>query len=198
MVDCDRMVTGMPQVQVENIQAMEQAVAHVVENGGKQVAVITGDMEHLNSQERLAGLQMALTRRQLALPDSHIIQEHGYNEASGIRGVEQLLKRNVPFDTLFCQNDLIALGAIRKLVSLGHCIPHTVKVVGFDNMEFADMPEIGLTTVDAHPHKLGEVSMRLLLDMLSGKHTDNVHLRVGSELIVRQTTVCRTMEKQYV
>lgn len=188
LVDCDRFVTGMPQVQIEGIQAMDCVVEHLASRGAHHIATITGDMHHINSQERLAGLQMAMMRRDLSLPESRIVLEHGYNEASGHRGVRTLLDRKVPFDTLVCQNDLIALGAMRELASAGLRVPENVKVVGFDNMSFADLPEIGLTTVDARPNKLGELGTRLLLDQLDGKDVSHVHMRVAAELIVRQST----------
>lgn len=187
LVDCDRFVENMPQVQGECIQAMEQVVAHLVSREVKQIATITGDMEHLNSQERLAGLQMALTRRGMDLPNSHIVIEHGYNEVSGNRGVRELLKRQVPFDALVCQSDLIALGAMRALASANLRVPEDVKVTGFDNMEFAGLPEVGLTTLNACPHKLGGMGTQLLLEKLNGKHVDDVHQRVGAELIIRQS-----------
>lgn len=187
LVDCDRFVDDMPQVQVENIQAMDRAVAYLVGRGGRRFATITGDMEHLNSQERLAGLQMALTRRGLKLPDSHVVIERGYDEASGTRGVRELLQRNISFDTLVCQNDLIALGAMRELAANGRAVPDDVKIIGFDNMEFAGLPEVGLTTLDTRPHKLGEMGTQLLLEKLKGKNVSNVHLRVGAELVARRT-----------
>jgi alanine racemase len=188
LVDSNRAVEHVPQVQIENIQAMDQALEHVLERGGRMIAMVTGDMDHVYSQERLAGLQMAMTRRGISLPDSHIVIEHGYNEASGRRGVIELRKRNVAFDTLFCQNDLIALGARRQLVDIGLRIPQDVRLVGFDNMEFASLPEIGLTTIDSRLHKMGQMSTNLLIDKIDGKPVDEVHLRVRSELIVRQST----------
>jgi len=187
LVDCDRFVPGMPQVQVEGVQAMDRVAEHLVAHSASRIATITGDMDHLNSQERLAGLQMALTRRGMSLPDTHIVLEHGYNESSGARGVQTLLDRKVPFDALVCQNDLIALGAMRKLEAAGLRVPDDVKVIGFDNMEFAGLPEVGLTTIDAHPRKLGEMGTQLLLEKLNGKNVNDVHLRIGTELIVRRT-----------
>ena len=187
LVDCDRFVPGIPQVQIESIQAMDDIVGHLTKHGAQNIATITGDMEHLNSQERLAGLQMALTRRGKSLPDTRIVIEHGYKEEAGRRGVQTLCERNIPFDAIVCQNDLIALGAMRELAAAGLSVPNDIKVVGFDNMEFAGLPEVGLTTIDACPHKLGEMGTNLLLEKLNGKNVDDVHLRVATRLIVRQS-----------
>ena len=187
LVDCDRFVENMPQVQGADVQAMEQVVSHLVSCGAKRIATITGDMEHLNSQERLAGMQMAMTRRGLDLPLSHIVIEHGFDEVSGNRGVQELLKRQVSFDALVCQNDLIALGAMRALASANLRVPEDVKVIGFDNMEFGSLPEVGLTTINPFPHKLGETGTRLLLEKLNGKNVDEIHMRVKTELVIRQS-----------
>ena len=96
-------------------------------------------------------------------------------------------RAHTAFDTLVCQNDLIALGAMRELAANGRAVPDDVKIIGFDNMEFAGLPEVGLTTLDTRPHKLGEMGTQLLLEKLKGKNVSNVHLRVGAELVARRT-----------
>ncbi|MCC6422241.1 MAG: LacI family DNA-binding transcriptional regulator [Phycisphaerales bacterium] len=187
LVDCDQFIPDMPQVQIENVHAMDDVVGHLVGRGASQIATITGDMVHTNSQERLAGMQMAMTKRGLELPKSHIVLEKGYDQDSGIRGVGVLIERGIQFDALVCQNDLIALGAIHALKAAGKRVPDDVAVVGYDNMEFAGFPGVELTTVDSHPEELGALGTKLLSELLEGKSVKDVHLRVMTDLIVRKS-----------
>jgi len=188
LVDCDRYVPHATQVQMNNIQAMGQLVDHLVVAGAQQVAVITGDMNHINAQERLAGMQMAWGRYGRTIEPQAIAYEHGFNEASGQRGAEALLQRGVEFDTLVCQNDLIALGAMRRLREAGRCIPQDLRLAGFDNMEFCTVLDIPLTSVDSHSDLIGQTGTRLLLEMVASGENRHLHVMVLPELVVRAST----------
>jgi len=195
LVDCNREVPGRTQVQIANSSAVDQLVEHVVSQGAAHFATITGDMDHydehdhLNAQERHAGLMMALSRRRLALPDDAVVFERGFTEASGRRGIEQLLERGARFDAVICHNDLIAVGAIAALIEAGFRVPGDVRVTGFDNMEFASMCSVPLTTVDPHPHQLGKLAIKRLLRWVhgDGEEDDTLHIKVPAELVVRQS-----------
>lgn len=167
-VDCDHYLPHTTQVQIENLQAMDQLVDHLIETGADRIASITGGTDHLNAQERLAGLSMALERRGQTLDMELVIQETGFNEASGERGVTSLLEQGRSFDTLVCQNDLIALGALRVLEKRGISVPNEVRVSGFDNMSFAGNLAIPLTTVDPQPFLLGQLATQYLLEHITG------------------------------
>lgn len=188
LVDCDRFVHDKTQVQIENIQASDRLVEHFLATGAKQFAIITGDIEHLNAQERLAGVQMALQRRGHQLDPDLIIYERGFDEASGSRGAAALLAGGKPFDALICQNDLIAMAAINQLQAAGLSIPEDVRVSGFDNMSFARTLPVPLTTVDPFAYQMGLTAARLLLDSIdSGKH-QVCHIKQHAELVIRQST----------
>lgn|GEM_PF-1996023 len=163
-VDCDHYLPHTTQIQIENLQAMDQLVAHLIGAGADRIASITGGMDHLNAQERLAGLRMALERRGRSLDADLVIQEEGFSVESGERGITSLLEQGRPFDTLVCQNDLIALGALQVLEKRGISVPNEVRVSGFDNMSFAENLAIPLTTVDPQPFLLGKLATQYLLE----------------------------------
>ncbi len=188
LIDCDRHVPGACQVQIENLQAMEQIAEHLIAQGSRRIATITGEMEHLNAQERLAGLQMALARRGYDLDPQLIVYEQGFDEASGERGIKELLSRNKPFDAVVCHNDLIAMAAMRVLLESGRRIPHDVRICGFDDMEFSQLLPMPLTTVDACPYEVGQVGARLLLEMIEPGESHSVNLRQPTRLVVREST----------
>ena len=187
-LDCDRHIDDATQVQIGNLRGMSQLVDHLVGAGARNVATITGDMDHLNAQERLAGLRMALERHGLALDQSRLVYEKGFLEASGERGAETLLSRGVSFDTLVCQNDLIAHGAMVALKQHGVNVPEDVRVTGFDNMRFARNAAIPLTTVDPQPRHLGEVATQLLMERIQDPDRRPLHVRIPAHVLVRRST----------
>jgi LacI family transcriptional regulator len=187
MVDCDRRVEGRSQVCIDNLHAMDQIVEHLIQRGCRHFATITGDMEHINAQERLAGLQISLIRRGLSLDPQNIVIEHGFNEESGRRGVRALMDHHRGIDALVCQNDLIAVGAMESLQAAGQNVPDDIRVTGFDNMEFTNTLVTSLTTVDPHPYEIGQLGSKLLSHRFKMCGEDNLQIRSPISLIVRQS-----------
>lgn len=188
LLDSDRTVPDWHQVQIDNIQAMRDLVKHLASRGARRLATITGDMEHVNAQERLAGLQMAVRAHGLALPEENIVAEHGFSEASGHRGTTRLLDCGCTFDTLVCQNDLVAVGASDVLRSKRLRVPDDVRLTGFDNMEFAEHLPIPLTTLDPESFRIGQGGMRMLNAMIEGADAEGMSLRVPVRLVAREST----------
>jgi LacI family transcriptional regulator len=144
-------------------------------------------MEHLNAQERLAGLQISLVRRGLSLDPQNIVTQHGFNDESGRRGVKVLIDRHREIDALVCQNDLIAVGAMESLQAAGINVPGDIRVTGFDNMEFNSTLVASLTTIDSHPFEIGQLGAQLLNHPLKVSGEGNLQIRSPVSLIVRDS-----------
>jgi DNA-binding LacI/PurR family transcriptional regulator len=185
LLDCDRVVPGCPQVQIDNIAGMDMLVGNLFQRGARTFATITGDMEHVNAQERLAGLQMALTRRGLELPAERIVLEHGFNAESGRRGLAKLLERNVRFDALVCQSDLIALGAMDVLEQKN---PEPL-LAGFDNMSFLEHLDMPLVTIDPATERMGARAVELVQDCIAGRNIQDNNIKVHPVLKCHETSL---------
>lgn len=190
LIDCDADTQNHDvQVNIDNIAAMEYLVEHLVQLGCRQFATLTGSLDHINGRERLAGLQAALLKRGLELPPSHVVVARTYDEEAGRAGVEQLSHRSARYDALICQNDLMAAEAIQTLIERGRKVPQDVKVTGFDNMSFASMLPVPLTTINSRPVHLGQLGVQLFLSRLdSARTSDTLCVRVPGELVVRAST----------
>ncbi|HXR27178.1 MAG TPA: substrate-binding domain-containing protein, partial [Candidatus Baltobacteraceae bacterium] len=69
--------------------------------------------------------------------------------------VDRLLATGVPFTAICCANDLLALGALRRLAELGIAVPDQVSVAGFDDIAVAAMTTPGLSTVRLPLREMG-------------------------------------------
>ncbi|OHB53743.1 MAG: hypothetical protein A2Y12_18865 [Planctomycetes bacterium GWF2_42_9] len=187
LMDCDKYIDRYSSVHVNNIKAMDLIVEHLLSKGAKKFAAITGNMEHQNAQERLAGLQMALTRRGIMLPQEGIAVESDFALENGRQGVKKLLERGYEFDALVCQFDLQAHGAIEQLISSGIRVPNDVRVSGFDNEEFSDKVAIPLTTIETNSFQLGRLGAQLLLAQTSGENRHVLHVHSDVSLVVRES-----------
>jgi len=69
----------------------------------------------------------------------------------GVQAAERLMASGVEFDAIFASTDMLALGAMRQLMSKGLRVPHDVAVMGFDDLwvDNAVWPARSLSTASA-------------------------------------------------
>ena len=65
---------------------------------------------------------------------------------------------------MFCTNDMLALGLLRRLGQAGVAVPGDLAVVGYDDIEFAADAAVPLTSVRQPKYQLGRAAAELLLD----------------------------------
>lgn len=93
----------------------------------------------------------------------------------------------VPFDSVFAQNDISAAGAMRALRAAGRSVPGDIAVVGFDDIPMAQHTEPPLTTVHQPAREMGETAATMLLGHLGGASAPDEPVVLPTELIVRKS-----------
>lgn len=68
---------------------------------------------------------------------------------------------------VFGGNDVLAIAAIRALAQSGARVPEDVLVVGFNALDFAQLLETSLTTVESRGHDIGEAAGRMMVERLT-------------------------------
>ncbi|HDI10847.1 MAG TPA: LacI family transcriptional regulator [Candidatus Acetothermia bacterium] len=67
-------------------------------------------------------------------------------------------------------------------------VPDGLSVVGFDDIAFASLPLIRLTTVAQPTYEMGRIAAEWLLDVIEGKRRRKLRKTLKPKLIVRATT----------
>ena len=168
-------------IHLDNSAGVRAVVDHFAALGRRRLVHIAGPQGNIDADERAAAFREACAGRGF---DCEVL--HGdFEEASGQRAVEQLLKSGQSFDALFAANDNMAIGAMQALRTGGFRVPDDVAVAGFDDIPLAR--HLGLTTVRVRIAELGERALaRLLASMGRGRDEgDELHV---PELVVRATT----------
>jgi DNA-binding LacI/PurR family transcriptional regulator len=85
----------------------------------------------------------------------------------------------------------MAIGFMHAVRDMGLDVPGDISVVGFDDIPFARVRRIGLTTVRQPSVTIGELAADLLIEQLEGRDERpiaDVQLVVEPELVIRATT----------
>jgi LacI family transcriptional regulator len=159
------------------------AAQHLIRTGCRRLATITGDSWHSSTQRRLSGFRRGAKAGGLAI-DPACIKYRDWRHRSGREAMLELLALPTPPDGVFCQNDMLARGALMALAEAGLKVPRDIAVLGFDDREFAD--DFGLSTMLLPHARMAERAMALLLGAkpLEAKST----ISIRCPLVARATT----------
>jgi LacI family transcriptional regulator, galactose operon repressor len=154
-------------VVADNIAGATHAVEHLIANGYRRVACISGPLSTTTGSERLAGYRMALERAGLPVEDS-LIRIGDFREEGGHRAIAELLAEETPPDAVFITNNRMTAGALEGIEEAKLAIPKQIAVIGYDEISWAPLLRTALTTVSQPAYDLGHESARLLLSRLDG------------------------------
>ena len=178
-------------ITVDNYEGAVMATRHLIENGCRDVAHISGPEQNFEAQERKRGYIDAM---RAGLPGASLrIFEGDFNEVSGYAGAQAFLAEGTLPDGLFAGNDMMALGALLALKEAGKDVPDDVTVVGFDDIPIARFTSPPLTTLRVGVFEMG----RQGLEMLTAAFEENdanvpKSVVISPELVVRESSARRS------
>lgn len=157
--ECDRVLT-------DNEEAARAAVAYLIERGHRRVAFL-GDLPTIyTAATRHAGYLSALAAA--ALPADPALVRLGVRGVAAAEAITlETLAGPHPPTALFTGQNLITIGAIRGLQRLG--AQHRVALVGFDDIDLADLLDPGVTVMAQDPARMGRLAATTLLERLDGQ-----------------------------
>lgn len=175
-------------VGVDNILGGFLAVEHLIKLGHKRIGVIGGSTESSVGFERLEGGKKALEAYGLEKKEKYFL-EGDFLKESGYRGGKQFLRMAEPPTAIFAANDYMAMGVYQAMSEKGVKVPEEMSLIGFNDIEFAGMIGIELTTVGQKKFEMGALAVKTLVENIEGGDTkpSTKEILLKPELIIRKT-----------
>ncbi len=156
-------------VTMNNIDSIFQMVSYLVENGHREIGFIRASTEARNFILRDIGFKMALNHLGIKFNEKYV-----YSVDSTFQGAysDMLanLDRTAKLPTaLVSSNDIVAYGCMKAMKERGIIVPDDVSVIGFDDLPLSAVMEPYLTTMRVSKKRIGQVSVRLMIDRLERK-----------------------------
>lgn len=167
-----------------------QAVEHLLALGHRKIGYIGVSNRQQSNRRRLAGYRSTLAAAGIACDPAWVQivpPPADFNASDVVDGqahLTALLPRGIT--AVFCYNDMIAVGALLACRALGIAVPEQLSVVGYDDVEIAGYVTPPLTTIHQPKLRLGELAMKMLLDILDGRPVESQ--RLPTSLVVRGST----------
>ena len=169
VVQVDRIIPGVETdaVLTDNTGAVHEAVCHLIRQGHRRIALITGSNAIFTARERLVGYLRALSDYEIPY-DEALIRTGEMDVATGYQGLQSLLALPNPPTAILCTNYDIALGAITAARDTGLHPPEDIAIFGYDCEEIFSMMTPSLPVVMQPEEEIGMLAGQYLLERLSG------------------------------
>ena len=173
---------------IGNQSGARTVVEHLISNGHRRIATITGPTDSTDVQQRLAGFREALAAGGLD-PDAATHVYGDFTQASGYEAGQKILTLDSLPDAVFACNDYMAIGAMAALQEQGVRVPDDIAMAGFDDIPSARYANPALTTVRVPVYDLGrEAAKRLLTRLTDTVDHSPLDRRFEAELVVRASS----------
>nr|WP_315593663.1 LacI family DNA-binding transcriptional regulator [uncultured Cupriavidus sp.] len=107
----------------------------------------------------------------------------------GFRAMQTLLSQQPTIDSVFCTNDIVAIGVLDAAKRCGRRVPEDMWVVGYDDIPMARWDCIGLTTVQQPLRSMVEQVVERLEGRMADRDSPPQSFVLPNDLVLRRTTL---------
>ncbi len=170
-------------VGIDNRRTAYAATAHLADAGAGKIAFLGKRFSAPTVDARIAGYREALMARG-ALRDEDLVFRCDPDDDREIRAI---LDRHHP-DAFLCANDHTAANLMQSLIRIGVSIPDEVRIAGIDDVKYASLLPIPLTTQHQPCLDIGRVAMATMLDRVENPDFPTRDISLSCRLVVRQSS----------
>jgi LacI family transcriptional regulator len=187
-INCDKVI-------IDDMKGSKNAVKKLLDNGCKNVAIITTKDYVSVGRLRTQGYLQALEEYKIS-PDSNLILKvddellsEDHLDSLEVE-IEQLFKKNKKIDGVFAVNELYAIIAMKVARKNGLKIPEDIQFIGFTDGVLSKHATPSLTTVSQHGQQMGEKAANLLINKLENEEENEQFetVIIETNLIEREST----------
>ena len=176
-------VVEAPCISTDDRSAVRMAVSHLAALGHTRFGLAVGPSRFVPVQRKIEGFREAVAAdpRFEGLEEYSLFSVEGGHAAAG-----RLIDAGAT--AIICGSDLMALGAVRAVVSRGGSVPGDVSVVGYDDSPLMAFTGPPLTTIRQPVAAMSHAAVQALVDEITGHETPHNEYLFTAELVVREST----------
>ncbi len=171
-------------VGINNRQAAYVATEHLIDLGCKRIGFVGYHGAASTIADRMAGYTDALAAHGLRpFVESAVPVDSGRQ-----RPLSRNTKREIEsVEAFVCINDRVAGQLMHVFLARKIRIPDDLRIVGIDDLAYASLLPVPLTTVRQPAHAIGEAALRAMLDRIRAPHLPPREVLLDGELIIRRS-----------
>lgn len=169
-------------VGVDNRRTGYAATRHLVKAGARRIGFLGKQYSASTVDARIAGYREALIAAGLLGQEDLVTR----GDPADMDLMRRMLDKNRP-DAILCANDHTAATLMQSLSRLGRRVPEDVRIVGVDDVKYAHLLSIPLTTMHQPCVEIGRVAMATMLSRLENPDFPARDVLLSCRLVVRQS-----------
>jgi len=176
-----------PTISLDNRGAAKAMTQHLIDLGHRRIGLIKGPKSSPLTQDRVAGYEDALIGAGIS-HDPTLICHGDFTLQAGFDGAGTMLELPDRPTALFCENDEMAIGALKRIKQQGLRVPEDISLVGFDDIPFAAYCDPPLTTIAQPAETFGRKAVEMLIGLIEKNPMAPRHVVLPFELALRGST----------
>lgn len=191
LVLVDRLTTAqdIDQVGPENIYATSGLVQHLASVGHRRIAMISGAEGLATTTERVLGYRLGLGRAKLTWDPALVVSGASAAAPAGV-ALGELLSLPEPPTAVVAGNNVMLSGVLHACRQRGVKVGRELAVVGYDEVEWADLVDPPVTTVAQPIGEMGRTAVRMLLDRIADPTRKPNTARLPTTFVHRNSCGC--------
>jgi len=181
----------VPFVDVHYYDGAYKAIEYLVSLEHKEIGFIGMPENSIAGKERYKGYSDAIENNNL---DKIYVIAKDKSIESGRSAMEKLFTQNPSITAVFAAHDYLAVGALEWLEMKGVSVPENMSIIGFGNLEIANLYWTNLTTVAQPLREMGAEVANILLNKLGEKEYTVTNSLKQTKLVIRNS--CQSRSKQ--
>ncbi|MDF2152795.1 LacI family DNA-binding transcriptional regulator [Vibrio sp. CAU 1672] len=171
---------------IDNFGGAFAATKALIAADCQEIYYFSGPEDSYDNRKRLEGYIAALGYYNIEFNSDCLIQSD-FTEKTAHQQMKALLKEGKQPKAIFAANDEMAIGILRAAQEAGISVPEQLKIVGFDDIQMAELMIPALTTVSHQKEDMGELAASTLIRALQGdKEIEEVKI-LPTKLVTRHT-----------
>lgn len=191
-IERDLTEVGIDSVFFDGYANTQKAVQHLIDCGCKKICHITGPKKMEIVKERIKGFKDCMEKNGIIFEDEVMVAHGDYSHQSGYTCMKELLERVPDLDGVFCENDQMAIGALKIIKESGKRMPEDIKLMGYDDVFLASVVEPSLSTIHIRKRHAGMEAANILFRRIEEQKEnidDVLGIRMPARLVVRKSTI---------
>jgi DNA-binding LacI/PurR family transcriptional regulator len=167
-------------VGIDNRRGGYQITRHLLNLGVSRPYFLARPNSAPTVAARYAGFSDAL--RAASLQPAEMLQ----GEPTDAVFVQRVMEAQAP-DAIVCANDMTAANLIQTLEALGIAVPGKVRITGFDDVRYASLLRVPLTSLRQPCREMGEIAFQTMLSRLANPDLPARDILLDCRIVIRKS-----------
>lgn len=169
-------------VGLDNMAGGYMLTEHLIKLGCRRIAFVARPLSAPTVDARIAGVREAFVRHRIE-PEPNWVQT---GDPTDIKFVRSLIAGRL-FDAFVCANDNTAAILMRSIESCRARVPQDFRIVGFDDVKYATLVSVPLTTIHQPCRDIATIAFRTMLERVAEPTLPARSIWLMPRLVIRES-----------